>query len=58
MANVGNIYDFALEFECPECGFKDFYDLGEIVDIGSPFCPECDMDIEMKLENDRVYRST
>jgi len=36
-----------VEFKCPECGAKVEVDLDNILQVGNPFCGECDCDYEV-----------
>jgi|TARA_B100002003_G_C13587791_1_gene304270 predicted RNA-binding Zn-ribbon protein involved in translation (DUF1610 family) len=35
-----------VEFRCPECGDKVEVDLANILEVGNPWCCDCDCDYE------------
>lgn len=39
----------SIEFECPDCGHKMMVPVTDLIEVGHPYCPECDTDVEMDM---------
>jgi len=39
-------------WKCPKCGHAQVFDTAEIAEIGTPWCPECDDETEMEIQDD------
>lgn len=40
------LFKTGMQWDCPECDFQDCVSYNDIVYIGRPICPDCDLEME------------